>query len=61
MFWHAVHEYVRHYPAEWNRGQMVPQAAKRIGVTEQVYYRWRKEYGGLRDCLTLSQQQLGLT
>ena len=21
---------------------------KRIAVTEQTYYRWRKEYGGLR-------------
>jgi transposase-like protein len=26
----------------------VPQACKKIGVTEQTYYRWRKEYGGLR-------------
>ena len=24
------------------------EAAKKIGVTEQTYYRWRKEYGGLR-------------
>ena len=23
-------------------------ASKRIAVTEQTYYRWRKEYGGLR-------------
>ena len=23
-------------------------AAKSIGVTEQTYYRWRKEYGGLQ-------------
>ena len=21
---------------------------KKLGVTEQTYYRWRKEYGGLR-------------
>lgn len=27
---------------------MLPQVAKRIGVTEQTYYRWRKEYVGLR-------------
>ena len=26
----------------------VAQACKKIGVTEQTYYRWRKEYGGLR-------------
>ena len=23
-------------------------ASKKIGVTEQTYYRWRKEYGGMR-------------
>ena len=31
-----------------NQGQTVAQACKKIGVTEQTYYRWRKEYGGLR-------------
>ena len=29
------------------RGQTTPQAAKAIGVTEQTYYRWRREYGGM--------------
>jgi hypothetical protein len=24
------------------------QAVRRIGVSEQTYYRWRKEYGGMR-------------
>ncbi len=24
------------------------QVCKQIGVTEQTYYRWRKEYGGVR-------------
>jgi len=24
------------------------QVCKQFGVTEQTYYRWRKEYGGLR-------------
>ena len=28
--------------------QTVGQVCKQIGVTEQTYYRWRKEYGGLR-------------
>lgn len=28
--------------------QTVAQACKQIGVTEQTYYRWRKEYGGLK-------------
>ena len=29
-------------------GGTVAQAARRIGVTEQTFYRWRSEYGGLR-------------
>ena len=31
-----------------NRGISVSEASRKIGVTEQTYYRWRKEYGGLR-------------
>ncbi len=30
------------------KGRSVADAAKAIGVTEQSYYRWRREYGGLR-------------
>ena len=26
----------------------VAEASRQIGVTEQTYYRWRNEYGGLR-------------
>ncbi len=29
------------------KGDTVGQVARRLGVTEQTYYRWRKEYGGL--------------
>ena len=25
----------------------IPQICKKIGITEQTYYRWRKEYGSL--------------
>jgi|TARA_Y100000310_G_C20073687_1_gene530567 transposase-like protein len=31
-----------------SQGQTVPEACKKIEVSEQTYYRWRKEYGGLR-------------
>ncbi|MCP4545388.1 MAG: IS3 family transposase [bacterium] len=31
-----------------SQGQSIVQASKQIGVTEQTYYRWRKEYGGLK-------------
>lgn len=30
------------------QGGTVADACRRIGVTEQSYYRWRKEYGGWR-------------
>jgi len=30
------------------QGMTVAQAAKQIGATEQTYYRWRREYGGLK-------------
>lgn len=30
------------------QGGTVLDACRRLGVTEQTYYRWRKEYGGLK-------------
>ena len=30
------------------QGQTVAQVGKALGVTEQTYYRWRKEYGGVK-------------
>ena len=29
------------------QGQSIGQAYRTLGVSEQSYYRWRKEYGGL--------------
>jgi transposase-like protein len=31
-----------------SRGETIAQACKAIEVTEQTYYRWRKQYGGLK-------------
>ena len=33
---------------ELSRGLRVPLVCKKLGVSEQTYDRWRKEYGGLR-------------
>ncbi len=30
------------------KGQSIQAVCKRLEITEQTYYRWRKEYGGLR-------------
>ena len=31
-----------------NQGVTIAAASRKIGVTEQTCYRWRKEYGGMR-------------
>jgi putative transposase len=30
------------------QGQTIAQVIKALGITEQTYYRWRKEYGGIK-------------
>ena len=30
------------------QGMKVPEVAKSIGIHESTYYRWRKEYGGMK-------------
>ncbi len=48
---HSAEEIVnklREADVELSRGQTVPQACRKIGVTEQTYYRWRREYGGMK-------------
>ena len=30
------------------KGTKMPQVSRKLGITEQTYYRWRKEYGGVR-------------
>ena len=31
-----------------SQGNTIGEASRKIGVTEQTYYRWRKEYGGMK-------------
>ena len=31
-----------------NQGSTVIEVARKLGIAEQTYYRWRKEYGGMR-------------
>jgi transposase-like protein len=31
-----------------SQGTTITLICKKIGVTDQTYYRWRKEYGGMR-------------
>jgi transposase-like protein len=38
---------LREAEVELARGQTTPEVCRKVGISEQTYYRWRKEYGGL--------------
>jgi putative transposase len=31
-----------------SKGETIGQVARKLGITEQTYYRWRREYGGMQ-------------
>jgi len=39
---------LREAEVELAKGKKVPEVARKLGISEFTYYRWRKEYGGLR-------------
>src|SRR5271154_1088939 len=48
---HTTEEIVnklRQADVELAKGQTIAGACKLIGVTDQTYFRWRKEYGGIK-------------
>ena len=39
---------LREAEVQLSQGQKVLQICRSFGISEQSYYRWRKEYGGMR-------------
>jgi putative transposase len=39
---------LRQIEVEIANGKTTPQSCKEAAITQQTYYRWRKEYGGLK-------------
>ena len=39
---------LREAEVELARGQTTAEVVRKLEIAEQTYYRWRKEYGGLR-------------
>ena len=39
---------LREAEVELSKGQTTSQVCKKLGISDQTYYRWRREYGGLR-------------
>ena len=40
--------FLREADVKLSQGRNVGQICREIGITEQTYYRWRKEYGGMK-------------
>ncbi len=40
--------HLREAEGELAKGQTTAEVCRKLGITEQTYYRWRKEYGSLR-------------
>ena len=41
-------QHLRTVELETGKGIAVVEVCRKVGITEQTYYRWKKEYGGLR-------------
>ena len=39
---------LREAEIELSKGRPIREVCKQLGITDQTYYRWRKEYGGIR-------------
>ena len=44
----AIIQVLREVEIHTSQGKTVAEAVKQQGIAEQTYYRWRKEYGGLK-------------
>lgn len=40
-------DHLRKVEALSAQGSTVAEAVKKLGITEQTYYRWKKQYGGM--------------
>lgn len=39
---------LREADAELNGGATIPQVCQKLAISEQTYYRWREQYGGMK-------------
>ena len=47
---HTVEQIIRKLreaEVELARGSKTPEVCRKLGISEQTYYRWRKQYGGM--------------
>ncbi len=39
---------LREAEVELSKGNDIGRVCRKLGITEQIYYRWRKKYGGMK-------------
>jgi transposase-like protein len=49
---------LREMDVKISQGKNVGQICREIGISEQTYYRWRKEYGGMKTVQVKSLKDL---
>ncbi len=49
---------LREADVKLSQGRTVGQVSREMGITEQTYYRWRKEYGGMKTAQVKRLQDL---
>ena len=49
---------LRQADVDLGKGLTVPEVCRKIGVTEQTYYRWRQKYGGMSPAMIQEMKEL---
>jgi putative transposase len=44
----AIIRMLREAEVHMSQGKSIAQVSRELGISEQTYYRWRKEYGGMK-------------
>ena len=44
----AIIRNLREAEIHLSKGETIGQVSRKLGITEQTYYRWRKQYGGMQ-------------
>jgi transposase-like protein len=49
---------LREADVELGKGEKVPEVCRKLGITQQTYYRWRTKYGSMEPKLAKQLQEL---
>ncbi len=49
---------LREADIELGKGEKVPEVCRKLGITQQTYYRWRTKYGSMEPKLAKQLQEL---